>query len=53
MIIDQAHIIMNQTRRSGRHRMSGLTVIIGGIIIIFAMLIAVVIWCEKRDKHGF
>ena len=31
--------------------MSGLAVIIGGIITIFAMLIAVVIWCERRDKN--
>ena len=33
--------------------MNAIGIIIGGIITIFVMLLAVVIWCEKRDKHGF
>ena len=33
--------------------MTAIGIIIGGIITIFAMLIAVVIWCEWRDNNGF
>ena len=32
--------------------MNAIGVIIGGIITIFVMLIAVVIWCEWRDNNG-
>ena len=31
--------------------MNTIGIIIGGIITIFAMLIAVVIWCEWRDNN--
>jgi hypothetical protein len=31
--------------------MNAIGIIIGGIITIFAMLLAVVIWCEWRDNN--
>ena len=51
MITDQDHITMNQIKRNGRTRMTGLGIIIGGIISIFVMLLAVVIWCEWKDNN--
>ena len=31
--------------------MTGIGIIIGGVITIFVMLLAVVIWCEWRDNN--
>ena len=31
--------------------MSAIGIIIGGVITIFVMLLAVVIWCEWRDNN--
>ena len=51
MITDQAHITMNLIKRNGRNRMNTIGIIIGGIISIFIMLLAVVIWCEWKDNN--
>ena len=51
MITDQAHITMNLIKRNGRNKMSTIGIIIGGIISIFIMLLAVVIWCEWKDNN--
>jgi hypothetical protein len=37
--------------RRGESNMNAIGIIIGGIITIFVMLIAVVIWCEWKDNN--